>query len=94
MSLKLRSILATTKTTRAMERTAAFGADRNELERRYRAARAAYIDASNDLTRFGIRYDELISEVPDSIDLAGYDGTEREPTKPRIVTASELDPER
>ncbi len=94
MPLKLRDILGTTKTTRAMDRAAAFGADRDELERRYREARAAYIQASNDLTRFGIRYDELVSEVPDSIDLANSAGTEREPVKPRMVRADELDAER
>jgi hypothetical protein len=94
MPLTLRSILSTTKTARAIDRTAAFGTDRDALERRYREARAAYIHASNDLSRFGIRYDELLSDVPDSIDLAGYEGIEREPTKPRIVKANELDPER
>lgn len=92
--MKLRTILGITKTTRAMEATTEFGADRAELERRYREARAAYIEASNALTRFGIRYDELIADVPDSIDLASYSGTEREPTKPRMVRADELDPER
>lgn len=94
MPLKLRSIFGTTSTVRAIERTAAFGAGRDELERRYRDARAAYIHASNDLSRFGIRYDELLSDVPDSIDLAGYEGIDREPTKPRIVKAHELDAER
>ena len=94
MPLKIRHLFVTTKTMRAMQRVGDFGADRDEVERRYREARAAYIAASNDLTRFGIRYDELITDVPDSIDLSGRTGTKREPIKPRIVTSDELDAER
>lgn len=93
MRLNLYSLFGPTKTTRAIQRVATLGAERDEIERRYREARAEYISASQDLTRFGIRYDELLSEIPDSIDLAGYQGSEREPAKPRNVTANELDPE-
>ena len=94
MTVKFRDLLGTSKTMRALQRAAEFGSDRDEVERRYRDARAAYIEASNDLSRFGIRYDELAADVPEAIDLAGYAGTEREPVKPRIVTADELDVER
>ncbi len=92
--MRIRDLFGTTKTMRAMQRAADFGADREDVERRYRDARAAYIEASNDLTRFGIHYDELMSDVPDSIDLRGRPGTKREPMKPRIVKADELDAER
>jgi len=94
MTVKFRDLFGTSKTMRALQRAAEFGSDRDEVERRYRDARAAYIEASNDLSRFGIRYDELAADVPEAIDLAGYAGTEREPVKPRIVTADELDVER
>lgn len=94
MPLRLRSLFGKTSTSRAIEETTTFGADRDELERRYRDARAAYIEASNDLTRYGVRYNELVADVPDSIDLSGYAGMEREPTKPRIVMAHELDSDR
>jgi hypothetical protein len=92
--MRIRDLFGTTKTMRAMQRVADFGADRDEVERRYRDARAAYIEASNDLTRFGIKYNELISEVPDSIDLRDRPGTKREPMKPRIVMSDEFDAER
>lgn len=74
-----------------MQRAQDFGAERDEVERRYRDARAAYIAASKDLSRFGIRYEALVADVPDSIDLSDRDGTEREPARPRIVSADELD---
>ncbi len=88
--MKIRHPFGTTKTMSAMQRAAAFGADRDAMERRYWDARAAYVEASNDLIRFGARYDELCAEVPESIDLTKFAGTEREPIKPRIVTADEL----
>ena len=69
MPLKVRDLFGTTKTMRAMQRASEFGADRDEGERRYWDARAAYLQASKDLGRFGIRCDELVSVVPDSIDL-------------------------
>lgn len=94
MTIQFRHLFGTSKTKLAMQRAAEFGSDRDEVERRYRVARAAYIEASNDLSRFGIRYDELAADVPESIDLAGYAGMEREPAKPRIVTPDELDVER
>jgi hypothetical protein len=94
MPLKLGDLFGTSKTMRALQRAAEFSSDRDEVERRYWDARAAYIQASNDLRRFGIRYDELAATVPEAVDLAGYFGMEREPAKPRIVTADELDAER
>jgi hypothetical protein len=63
-------------------------------KRSCRAAREAYVTVSNVLCRLGIRSDEWVSNIPDSIDLAGNSETERTLTKPRNVAADELGRER
>lgn len=69
------------------------GRQRDGIERRYHAARAAFIEAARDLREYGQRYAERAAAVPAGVDLTSHAETSREPIRPELVTADELDTE-
>lgn len=81
---------SSSQTNNAIARAIALSKDRQTIEDRYLLARAEFIQAAQQLQRFGVVYDRLLSDVPDSIDLAHYPGLQQEPLLPQLVTAMEL----